>query len=310
MFEYLDQEYQAQPGSQSRPATVRRQVSILAGASRTHQVLFDNGYHFVTAADGSFMLCDTSPISEIEECVVNRPDIDAAIQAAYIRYQIGFMTPLIGLASYGLLPDAIAALWQGPPASMDEESVGGKMFLTRDVLDVVDAVHLRDDSTPLFVYAHMMYTHPPFTLGPECRFKNSGVPDLSEDWDNVSGYRDGINCAVDQILELISEVDPSAVIVIQADHGPFVEGVGDPEATPIGDLWAKASVLSAVRLPESCRPLVSDTYAGVNTFKVIFACLAGAPGPEVPERSYWAWYDTRKVVDMTNELRSYEASLN
>ena len=306
----MDQEYQAQPGSQGRPTTTRRQVSILAGASRTHQILLDNGYHFVTAADGSFMVCNTSPISEIEDCVVNRPDIDAAIQFSYVRYQIAFMTPLMGLVNYGLLPNAIALLWQGPTVFTDEASVGGKMFLTRDVLDVVEAVRLRDDLTPLFVYAHMMYTHPPFTLDPECRFQTRGVPDLSSGWENVSGYQDGIDCTVKQILELIGEVDPSAVIVIQADHGPSVEGLGDPDDTAIEGLWAKASVLSAVRLPESCRPLVSDTYAGVNTFKVIFACLAGDPKPEVPERSYWTWYDTHKVVDLTDELRTYEAFRN
>jgi hypothetical protein len=315
----LDQEYQAQPGEKGRPATTKRQMSILAGASRTHQVLLENGYHFVTASDGSLMLCNSSPISEIRDCVANHPEIDAAINAAYIRYQIAFMTPLVALADYGLLPDTISALWDSPGVLADEEAVGGKAFLTRDILDVVDAAHSRDGSTPLFVFAHMMYTHPPFTLGPECRFKTMGVPDLSEDWDNVSGYQDGIDCAVDQILELISEVDPSAVIVIQSDHGPiagelhsldkFLDHVDDPEM-PIEALWARGSVLSAVRLPVNCRPSVSDTYSGVNTFKVVFSCLAGSPKSESPERLYWSWWTSHSVVDLTDRLRTYEMSRN
>ena len=315
----MDQKYQAQPGDQGRPATTNRQMSILAGASRTHQVLLENGYHFVTAADSSWMLCNSSPISEITDCVVNHPEIDAAIHVAYIRYQITFMTPILGLVTSGLLPDTIAAFWQGPEVLEDEAAVGGKAFLTRDILDVVDAAHSRDGSTPLFVYAHMMYTHPPFTLGSDCRFETRGVPNLSGGWDDVSGYQDGIDCAVGQILELISEVDPSAVIVIQSDHGPipgevssldkFLDHPDDPEM-PIEALWARAGVLSAVRLPVDCRPSVSDTYSGVNTFKVVFSCLAGSPKSEIPERLYWAWWTSHSVVDLTDRLRTYETSRN
>jgi hypothetical protein len=310
----MDQQYQAQPGDRDWLPTIWRQMSIQAGASRTHQVLLENGYHFVTATDSSWMLCNSSPISEITDCVVNHPEIDAAINAAYIRYQIAFMTPLLELVDYGLLPDGVAALWRGPAVLEDEAAVGGKAFLTRDVLDVVDAAHSRDGSTPLFVYAHMMYTHPPFTLGPECRFETRGVPDLSGGWDDVSGYQDGTDCAVSQLLELVSEVDPSAIIVIQSDHGSIqgwfdifhASGIAD---APIEALWARMSVLSAVRLPESCRPSVSDTYAGVNTFKVVFDCLTGNPTLPTPERSYWAWNNYQPVIDLTDRIRTYETSL-
>lgn len=313
----LDQKYQAQPGDQGRPATTRQQMSILAGASKTHQVLLTNGYNFVIAADSSWMLCNSSPISELMDCVVDQPEIDAAIKTAYVRYQLAYMTPISGLAGYGLLPDAIAALWQGPAVIEDEDAVGGKAFLASDVLGVVDTAHARDDSTPLFVYAHMMYTHPPFTLGPKCKFKTRGVPDLSSGWDNISGYQDGIDCTVDQVFKLIREVDPSAVIVIQSDHGPIpdelssldeISEIIDDPTLPIEALWARASVLSAVRLPEQCRHLVSDTYAGVSTFKVVFNCLTGSPEPTTPERFYWAWWDSHSVTDLTDRIRSYEVS--
>ena len=53
---------------------------------------------------------------------------------------------------------------------------------------------------------------------------------------------------------------------------------------------------------------MSDTYAGVSTFKVILDCLAGTPRIPEPEVSYWAWHNSRVVVDLTDQLRAYEAS--
>ena len=320
----FDQEYQALPGDQGKPATQIRQNAIMTGGSRTHQILKANGYHFVTAATvwGRF-LCDPSPISEVEDCVNKRPDIDAALQDAYVRYQLVFMTPFLALSRASFLPEAVGAMWESPRLLEDETTVGGKAFLTRDILNVVDAVQVRDDSIPLFVFGHMMYSHPPFTLGPKCEFRTRGIPNLGALWpdtrmsgDDVSGYQAGIDCAVMQILELISEVDPSAVIVVQADHGPFTEETANPD--DVADLnekdvrfepfWGRTSVFSAVRLPERCRSSVSDTYAGINTFKVIFDCLAGRPTLQISERSYWAWWGSRVVVDLTDRLRTYEAS--
>lgn len=303
----LDQDYQVLSGDRDWLSTTGQKDAVMEGSSRTHQILYANGYHFVTAGTAWPSLCDPSPISEVEDCVVRRPDIEAALSDAYIRYQITSMTPLLGLENYGLLPGVIAGFWQGPDLS---ETVGGKSFLTSDILEAVDKAHLRDDSTPLFVFGHMMYPHPPFTLGPECGVQARGLPDLSGGWDDVSGYQDGVDCAITQVLELVAEVDPSAVIVIQSDHGPTP---GSPDSlseadVPIESLWARASVLSAVRLPERCRPFVSDTYAGTNTFKVIIDCLAGNPNLPVPERSYWAWEDDDTVTDLTDRLRTYEES--
>ena len=114
-------------------------------------------------------------------------------------------------------------------------------------------------------------------------------------------------------------MDPSAVIVIQSDHGPIpgelssldklLDHPDDPDM-PIEALWARASVLSAVRLPVDWRPSVSDTYSGVNTFKVVFSCLAGSPKSEIPERLYWAWWTSHSVVDVTDRLRAYETARN
>ncbi|MFP6639931.1 MAG: hypothetical protein VCC04_06790, partial [Myxococcota bacterium] len=86
-----------------------------------------------------------------------------------------------------------------------------------------------------------------------------------------------------------------------------INDIGTPE-TPMENLWARASVLSAVRLPDSCRSFVSGTYAGVSTFKVILDCLSGTPQKPQPEISYWTWHNSRSVIELTGDLRTFEAA--
>ena len=313
----LDQKYQALPGKRGRPGVMARHLALIAGESRTHQILKANGYQFVTAATHYGTFCRPSSISEIEECVNERPEIDRAILDSHIRYQLAFMTPLVGLSNSGSPFAWVSAFWDGPELLEDEAAVGGKAFLTPDVLDAVETIRTRGDTSPLFVFAHMMYSHPPFTLGPDCTFLNEGVPDLSDGWGDAVAYRNGIECATSQVLELIDNVDPSAVIVVQSDHGPTlgqidsldraINDIGTPE-TPMENLWARASVLSAVRLPDSCRSFVSGTYAGVSTFKVILDCLSGTPQKPQPEISYWTWHNSRSVIEITGDLRTFEAA--
>tara|TARA_B100001971_G_C17765729_1_gene322445 strand:+ start:117 stop:500 length:384 start_codon:yes stop_codon:yes gene_type:complete len=122
----------------------------------------------------------------------------------------------------------------------------------------------------------------------------------------------GAECTQKQILELVNNIDRDSVIILQSDHGP-ARGVlirGDyVESIPVEDLWTRASVYSAVRLPERCRDRVSDTYAGVNTFRVVFECLSGRTRMLEPVQSFWAWYEGREVSDVTDQLRAFEDTL-
>jgi hypothetical protein len=311
----LDHSYQALPGDRGRPPTIDRQLAILAGASLTHRILMNNGYEFVTAATSYGTLCRPSPISEFEQCVVNRPDLDEAMLRASIRYKLAFMTPIIGLNSMGVIPRWVSRYWRAPDLLEDKSTHGGKAFLTSDILNVVSPSTIDGEPTPRFIFAHMMYSHPPFTLDSDCSFRTRGVPDQTIGWSDANAYRQGLECAISQVLELLDSIDPSAIVIIQSDHGPIlgmpdsldgVMGSLQSQDPPLREVWARASVFSAVRLPEVCRPTVSDYYAGVNTFPVIFACLSRLPSLVQPERSLWAWHDSRSVVDLTKLLRSYE----
>ena len=94
----------------------------------------------------------------------------------------------------------------------------------------------------------------------------------------------------------------AAIVVLQADHGPLWGDPGSTDESTV-DIWARTAVFSAVRLPPRCRSEVSDSFAGVNTFRLVFACLSHLPIVLEQERSYWTWYDDRSVTDVTDILQ-------
>jgi hypothetical protein len=136
----------------------------------------------------------------------------------------------------------------------------------------------------------MMHAHPPFRFDAKCGpIDQIGERDLTR-WDLEArgAYVAGIKCANRRLEAMLELLPREAVVVIQGDHGPsFLSGA----ATPLEDLTdeqieERLSVLSALRLPEDCDDLAGEGVAGVNTFRVVLACLSGEE-PELLEEHYF-----------------------
>ena len=295
----LKQDYQADPSAKAPPIEYTSQDLVMSPENLTHRTLFAQGYEFITAAAPFSPFCNKLSTEQYQFCLGQ--DSTSLHQAA-IRYQLARMTPLLGLADHGLLPDRISSWVQGLDLLRRPDTVGGKAFLVSQIRDLVANEYSSSDSSPLFVVAHMMHAHPPFTLNSDCQNRTqASVADLS-DWDDPDGYRMGLECLQSQVSELLDAISPSAIVVLQADHGPlWEEPVSIDESTVA--IWARTAVFSAVRLPPRCRSDVSDSLAGVNTFRLVFACLSHLPAVLEQERSYWTWYDDRSVTDVTDILQ-------
>jgi hypothetical protein len=295
----LKQEYQADPSAKAPPIEYTSQDLVMSPENVTHRTLFAQGYEFITAAPPFSPFCNHLSTEQYQLCLVQD---STNLHNAVVRYQLARMTPLLGLADHGLLPNRISSWVQGLDLLSKPDTVGGKAFLVSQIRDLVTDEYSSPDSSPLFVVAHMMHAHPPFTLNSDCQNRTQDrVPDLS-DWDDPDGYRMGLDCLQSQVSELLDAINPSAIVVLQADHGPlWEEPVSIDESTVA--IWARTAVFSAVRLPPRCRSDVSDSFAGVNTFRLVFACLSNLPAVLEQERSYWTWYDDRSVTDVTDILQ-------
>jgi arylsulfatase A-like enzyme len=126
---------------------------------------------------------------------------------------------------------------------------------------------------PKFVYAHIIFPHPPFVMDAD------GNPLQNSPPNELSAYADQITYLDRRLLEivdiLIENSDPDPVIVIQGDHGATIEyqDLGIDPSKRLG-------ILNAYYLPAHQNELnataaapnesLYPTISPVNTFRVIF----------------------------------------
>ena len=120
-------------------------------------------------------------------------------------------------------------------------------------------------------------------------------------------YREQVPCMHAQLREAIDailEVDPEAIIVLQADHGStMIHNMRERPASEWtrDDILEVFGILNAIRLPAVCRSRLYESISPVNTFRVILGCLDGKDYELLPDISYVAayrgwWPDFPKVT--------------
>jgi len=180
----------------------------------------------------------------------------------------------------------------GPPLAT--ATMIDRWALHSDPSHVVDQLLADRPDVPYFMFSHVMAPHPPFVRRADCSVRHDVVIDISR-WPDPDEYADFVTCLNGQLREAfdrILEVDPDAVIILQADHGSgFTWAV--PERMPI---------LSAMRVPEPCRAAVPSDLGAVNTFRIVFDCLTTTDFELLPNRSFNLNYEDPDVRDVTAEV--------
>lgn len=242
---------------------------ILRGESMLMEILSSANYVHIQAPEGTW---SGSACSGQEDVC-----IDPLILADAPQLQLG---------------DLQWALLELTPVATVLEAGLGETFdgVASDPAHVAREVGQLGLDAPVFVFIHMMHAHPPFRFDAKCGpIDQIGERDLTR-WDLEArgAYVAGIKCANRRLEAMLELLPREAVVVIQGDHGPsFLSGA----ATPLEDLTdeqieERLSVLSALRLPEDCDDLAGEGVAGVNTFRVVLACLSGEE-PELLEEHYF-----------------------
>jgi hypothetical protein len=122
-------------------------------------------------------------------------------------------------------------------------------------------------------------------------------------------YADSLRCTNEAILLLIDQIlkeDPDPLIAITADHGTFfsdrlAEHYGSSDRI---DPAERLSVLSAWKMPSSCKGLLYDSMSNVNHFRAIRACLTGQEPEYLEDISYWS-----KSYDDTAHRKNFDPKL-
>ncbi len=121
----------------------------------------------------------------------------------------------------------------------------------------------RTMSSPKFVYAHLVFPHPPFIVDAD------GNPLQNTPPDEIKAYRDQIlylnKRLIDILDEILSEPGYRPLIIIQGDHGATI----DYEAHQIDKAY-RLGILNAYYLPGLAPGVLYDSITPVNTFRLIF----------------------------------------
>jgi len=155
---------------------------------------------------------------------------------------------------------------------------------------------------PVFVWAHIFSPHDRYyaedcSTDAEMNAENFDLKTTGYDFKERTIF--ALRCLHPQLISLMDAIiekfeDP--IIVLQSDHGtPFLTD-WRTDGWPREEFDERFGVLNAMRLPSSCRHMLTDDMTLVNTFRIIFACLSGKE-PDLLEDRFFdiGYYSTGSV---------------
>lgn len=218
-----------------------------------------NDIYFFPTTDFFYYInaSDTNKREYITKPFYVRNDYDSKNERDKLRlyaYQFGdiFLGGLPGLLFDSLFKDDETILYELTTKCnyVSDVLLGNKehevhFALVENLYDALESPYINE---PKFVIIHNMIAHRPF------EFNEFG--EKIEDSENIINYKGHHTYSAKVLLNLIDMVlqkDPDAIIILQADHGlhelsknQIIEAFGNPDA--VLDIWN--NVLSAIRVPE------------------------------------------------------------
>ena len=208
---------------------------------------------------------------------------------------------------------ARAAGWQAMDyRRLQCERVGTKF----DRLETIAA----ENGAAKFVFAHFLMPHPPFVLKED----GSCLPEVeAKARSRTDNYIDQVRYTNKRLIDLVSHIqgnpDRAAIIILQADEGPWPERIAGDEhtvgmdTTPVKwkslsspELLEKQAIFHAIYFPTGKGlAKLPPTMTPVNTFRTIFRQWFGADLPRLPDENF-IYLDNNRVVtfeQITDKLR-------
>jgi hypothetical protein len=168
--------------------------------------------------------------------------------------------------------------------SLNLDQIDGQRYRERFRLVFDSMDRLARMPGPKFVFVHVVSPHPPFVFGPD------GTPTDPDQFLNADhlypadlyarGYQNQVTYLNTQVeaavATLISESATPPVIVVQGDHGPWIQTGSN-----------QFRILNAYYLPGH-EDRLYPTISPVNTFRLVLDSYLGAQYPLLEDKSYYS----------------------
>lgn len=165
-------------------------------------------------------------------------------------------------------------------------------------------------SNPTFVFAHVLMPHPPFVFDAEGNAIVPGDPNfhigdadslvnvtmtIQEYQKSYAGQLHHLNRLLMGMVQRLKKADPGCVIILQGDHGPGSQYVGNSlEKT---NMHERTAILNAFFFPDGDYAELYPEITPANTFRVISNHFFKTEYPLVADTSYFS--STASAYDFT-----------
>ena len=175
-----------------------------------------------------------------------------------------------------------------------------------------------DESSPKFVFAHIISPHPPFIFGPNGEPVKQRLPYSVMDGDDypgtkeeyLSGYRNQvtyINRRIQDLVQHLIEGSESApIIILQGDHGPKSSMEGEQISYDV--FKETVAILNAYYFPDGEYDELYPSISPVNTFRIVLNHFFNEDYDHLPDLTYFTndpCGETIELLPEENELDAY-----
>ena len=244
--------------------------NTVLGNSKSISIFKELGYQYVRMGPNQSRLQDCSGFEDLCLFQINSVDGTAGGMSSNLITQIFRMTPFY-LVWYKYFSAAKRNL-----------------SLKSTMKDANNALQSKASQliSPYFVSIHVWQPHAPYLFQRDCTPHIVQIP-YTKSWDrnglnkeqNIDYYIQATECTNLQLIELTEGIissDPTAIIMIQSDHGHAFSM--DLELDP--DEWtkqakiARSSIFWAVKAPQICKKHLYPEISTVNSLRFVFGCIA------------------------------------
>jgi hypothetical protein len=179
-----------------------------------------------------------------------------------------------------------------------------------------------DAEQPVFVFAHILWPHPPFVVDRNGRLK---PPELSpaSTWKDgshfagskqeyIAGYKDQLLYVNQRVRKMVTEILAHSkrppVIILQSDHGPGSRL--DWEHPDQTDMPERMNILLAMYLPGN-GPAPSDELSPVNVFRYVLDRYCGTDMKLLENKHYFStWSHPYRFLSVDKQLIGSNVAVN
>ena len=144
-----------------------------------------------------------------------------------------------------------------------------------------------EERSSSFTFIHQLSPHDPY-LREDCITLTKNL--------SPNDYMRSVKCVnlkVRELIDTLKQKDPSAIIVIQSDHGPDTNEDWFPSNEGLTEniVKSKVGIINVIKPPEKCKQWLLDDLGPINTTRFILGCLSRQEPAYLDEKTLIGFYE-------------------